>query len=66
MAGGAREPGRSVTSRVLDVLGAFDVAHPQLTLSDVARRSGLPVQTAARLLAELVAGAALVRREDGR
>jgi DNA-binding IclR family transcriptional regulator len=66
MAGGARDPGRSVTSRVLDVLGAFDVDHPRLTLSDVARRAGLPVQTAARLLGELVAGEALVRRADGR
>lgn len=66
MAGGAREPGRSVTSRVLDVLGAFDARHPHLSLSEVARRAGVPVQTASRLLTELVDGGALVRRDDGR
>lgn len=66
MAGGVRDPGRSVTSRVLDVLAAFDAECPRPSLSEVARRSGLPVATAARLLGELVAGQALVRRPDGR
>jgi DNA-binding IclR family transcriptional regulator len=66
MAGGGRDPGRSVTSRVLAVLGAFDADHRQLSLSEVSRRAHLPVATAARLLGELVAGEALVRRPDGR
>ncbi len=66
MAGRAREPGRSVTSRVLAVLSAFDEGHPRLGLSEVARRSGMPVATASRLLAELLAGMALARRPDGR
>ncbi len=66
MAGRTREPGRSVTSRVLAVLSAFDESHPRLGLSEVARRSGMPVATASRLLAELVAGKALARRPDGR
>lgn len=66
MAGRSRTPGRSVTSRVLDALGAFDAEHPRLTLTEIARRADLPVQTAARLLAELVGGQALVRRPDGR
>lgn len=66
MAGGGRDPGRSVTSRVLAVLAAFDVGHPRLTLSEVARRSGIPVATASRLLGELTVGNALVRRPDGR
>ena len=66
MAGRARDPGRSVTSRVLTVLSAFDDGHPRLRLSEIARRSGLPVATVARLLAELVAGEALARRADGR
>ncbi|HET9656194.1 MAG TPA: IclR family transcriptional regulator [Kineosporiaceae bacterium] len=66
VAGGGRDSGRSVTSRVLAVLGAFDAEHPRLTLSEVARRSGMPVATAARLLRELVDGQALVRRADGR
>ncbi|MBA9006367.1 MULTISPECIES: IclR family transcriptional regulator [Thermomonospora] len=66
MAGGAREPGRSVTSKVLAVLGAFDAAHPRLTLTDLARRSGLPLSTAHRLVAELVDAQVLSRAPDGR
>ena len=66
MAGRTREPGRSVTSRVLAVLSAFDEGHPRLGLSEVARRSGMPVATTSRLLAELVSGKALARRPDGR
>ncbi|GGM24333.1 hypothetical protein GCM10011608_06450 [Micromonospora sonchi] len=66
MAGGSRTPGASVTSRVLAVLGAFDAAHPALTLSDIARRSGLPLATTHRLVAELVTGRALARAADGR
>ncbi|MEV4009100.1 IclR family transcriptional regulator [Nonomuraea angiospora] len=66
MAGGAREGGRSVTSKVLAILGAFDSAHPQLTLTDVARRSGLPLSTAHRLVAELEEWQALSRAPDGR
>ena len=66
MAGRGRDPGRSVTSRVLAVLAAFDDGHPRLRLSEVARRSGLPVSTVPRLLAELVAGEALARRPGGR
>jgi DNA-binding IclR family transcriptional regulator len=65
MAGGAREPGRSVTSRALAVLGAFDVSHPTLTLTQIARRAGLPPPTAHRLVAELEAWQALARRGDG-
>ncbi|RIV37606.1 IclR family transcriptional regulator [Micromonospora radicis] len=65
MAGGSRSPGASVTSRVLAVLGAFDRAHPALTLTDVARRSGLPLATTHRLVAELVTGRALSRAADG-
>ena len=65
MAGRGRDPGRSVTSRVLAVLAAFDDSHPRLRLSEVARRSGLPVSTVSRLLAELVAGEALARRPAG-
>jgi DNA-binding IclR family transcriptional regulator len=51
---------------VLAVLGTFDDSHPRLGLSEIARRSGLPVSTVSRLLAELVAGEALARRADGR
>ena len=66
MAGRVRDPGRSVTSRVLALLGTFDESHPRQGLSEIARRSGMPVATVSRLLAELVAGQALARRPDGR
>ncbi|MFC0505514.1 IclR family transcriptional regulator [Micromonospora costi] len=65
MAGGIRTPGTSVTARVLAILGAFDVTHPALTLSDLARRTGLPLATAHRLVGELVAWRALTRDADG-
>jgi DNA-binding IclR family transcriptional regulator len=66
VAGRAREPGRSVVSRVMAVLAAFDAGHPRLTLSEVARRSEVPVATTARLLRELATCDALVRYPDGR
>lgn len=62
--GGAR--GRSVTSRALAVLAAFDERHSRLTLSDIARRSGLPLTTTHRLVAELADWEALERRPDAR
>ena len=57
--------GPSVTSRVVALLGAFDTEHRALALSDLARRSGLPLTTAHRLVGELVAGGLLARRADG-
>jgi DNA-binding IclR family transcriptional regulator len=66
VSGGAAATGRSVTSRALGVLDAFDAGHHRLTLSEVAARSGTPLTTAHRLLAELVAWGALARRDDGR
>ncbi|MER7505984.1 IclR family transcriptional regulator [Nonomuraea pusilla] len=66
MAGGSREPGRTVTSKVLSILAAFDSAHPQLTLTEVARRSGVPLSTVHRLVGELEEWQALSRAPDGR
>ena len=66
MAGGSAEPGRSVTSRALGILDAFGTSAPRLTLSEIAERSGTPLATAHRLLAELTDWGALVRRSDGR
>jgi DNA-binding IclR family transcriptional regulator len=66
MAGNTSTPGASVASRLLAVLATFDERHRSLTLSEMAVRAGLPVATAHRLAAELVAGAALQRRADGR
>jgi DNA-binding IclR family transcriptional regulator len=66
VAGRSTTPGRSVTSRALAVLDAFDAGAPRLTLSEIAQRSGTPLTTAHRLLGELVDWGALVRRSDGR
>ncbi|MDG4771357.1 IclR family transcriptional regulator [Solwaraspora sp. WMMD792] len=60
------QPGRSVTSKVLALLAAFSPADPALTLSELARRAGLPVPTAHRRVAELVEWGALERGADGR
>jgi DNA-binding IclR family transcriptional regulator len=66
MAGQTRQPGVSVASRLLGVLGAFDADHQRLTLTQIARRAGLPLATAHRLVAELEGWQGLRRREDGR
>jgi len=55
----------SVTSRALAVLGAFDAGHRRLTLSDLARRAGLPLATAHRLAGELQRWGALERADSG-
>ncbi|MBX7267191.1 IclR family transcriptional regulator [Micromonospora sp. Llam7] len=60
------QPGRSVTSKVLALLDAFSPADPALTLSELARRAGLPLPTAHRRVAELVAWGALERGDDAR
>jgi DNA-binding IclR family transcriptional regulator len=65
MAGNTSVPGATVVSRSLALLFAFDDAHRRLTLSELARRAGLPLPTAHRLVGELVAGGALVRRAGG-
>ncbi len=58
-------PGPSVTSRALALLGAFDDTHRRLGLSELAARAGVPLSTAHRLVAELVAWGALAREADG-
>ncbi|HEX5202765.1 MAG TPA: IclR family transcriptional regulator [Actinoplanes sp.] len=55
----------SVTSRALDLLGAFDADHRALTLSALARRAGLPLATAHRLVGELSRWGALDRLDSG-
>ena len=59
-------PGVSVTTRALRVLEAFSPHHRVLGLTDIARRAGLPVSTAHRLVADLAAWGALERADDGR
>lgn len=65
MAGNSSVPGASVTSRALALLGAFDEDHRRLSLTELARRAGLPVPTAHRLVAELLDWGALSRSADG-
>jgi DNA-binding IclR family transcriptional regulator len=49
----------------LDILDAFSEAQPLLTLSQIARISDLPLPTAHRLVAELLAWGALERDDTG-
>jgi DNA-binding IclR family transcriptional regulator len=65
MAGNTSRPGATVTSRALALLGAFDDDHRRLSLTTLAERAGLPVPTAHRLVAELVAWGALARTGSG-
>ncbi len=66
MAGNGSSPGHSVTSRALSLVAAFDEDHRSLTLTELADRAGLPLPTAHRLVAELVAWGALARGSTGR
>lgn len=58
-------PRKSVTSRALALLAAFDEEHRSLNLSELSRAADLPLATAHRLVAELCDWGALVRRESG-
>src|ERR1700744_4891566 len=60
------DPGVTVTSRVLAILGSFDADHRSLTLSEIAGRAGLTLPTAHRLVGELAAWGALRRTGAGR
>ncbi|WP_033290636.1 IclR family transcriptional regulator [Amycolatopsis jejuensis] len=65
MAGNTGQPGATVASRVLALLGGFDPDHRSLTLTELAGRAGLPLATASRLVRELVEWGALVRTPAG-
>jgi DNA-binding IclR family transcriptional regulator len=54
-----------VTSRAFGVLSTFDSAHRVQRLTDLSRRSGLPVATTYRLVKELCACGALQRQASG-
>jgi DNA-binding IclR family transcriptional regulator len=65
VAGGAKEPGRSVISKIATIL--LVVADGGgCTLTEIAGRSGLPLSTVHRLVTELAAWQVLVRDADGR
>lgn len=56
---------RSAPGRLLSVLGAFDLEHPALSLTDIGRRAGLSLSTAHRLVGALREWGALERDERG-
>jgi DNA-binding IclR family transcriptional regulator len=56
----------SVSSRLLTVLRTFSHRTPLQTLSEISRRSGLPLTPTHRLVNELLHGGALEREADGR
>jgi DNA-binding IclR family transcriptional regulator len=66
MSGNSAEPGRTTTSRVLAILGAFSPAARSLSLSELSEKSGLPIPTAHRLTTELVIWGALEKTDTGR
>jgi DNA-binding IclR family transcriptional regulator len=47
------------------ILGAFDPAHRELTLSEIGRRAGLSLTTTHRIVAELAEAGALARLDGG-
>ena len=65
MAGNTSTPGAQVTGRLFAVLDSFDPAHREQRLSDIARRAGLPLPTAHRLVRDLLDWGALMRTEAG-
>lgn len=58
-------PERSVVDRTLSILGAFDRDNRTLSLSDLSRRSGLPVATVHRIVNKLHGWGALERCAEG-
>jgi DNA-binding IclR family transcriptional regulator len=65
MAGNTRQSGRSVTSKVVAIMDAFLTSRRELTLNDLAERTGLPLSTTYRLVTELVDWGGLERVETG-
>jgi DNA-binding IclR family transcriptional regulator len=62
----ARVDQRHLAERLFGILDAFTAERPRLSLSDISRRTGLPVATVHRLIAQLVSCGALDRGNDGR
>lgn len=66
MAGGNRIPGRTVTSKVIAILGAFETSTRPLGLTEIADLADLPASTTHRLVTELTDGGLLSQKSDGR
>ncbi|HEY9523634.1 MAG TPA: IclR family transcriptional regulator [Thermopolyspora sp.] len=56
---------RSFADRLLRILDVFDVGRSRMPLSEISRRSGLPLATTHRMVAKLAAWGALERGDDG-
>ena len=59
------ERGPSVTSRIFAILGAFEPGEARLTLTQISRRTGLPIATTHRLATELARFGGLEREKGG-
>ncbi len=59
------ESGRSVLRRALSILDAFEYRDRDITLTELARRTGLPKATVFRMVSELVRWGAVERSEHG-
>lgn len=57
-------PGESVTARVIRILESFGPEDDSVRISEIARRTELPLSTASRLVEELVQQGVLSRAED--
>jgi DNA-binding IclR family transcriptional regulator len=57
--------GRSVASKVVSLFDAFHIGDVELSLNELARRTGLPLSTAYRLAGELVSWGGLERAHGG-
>jgi DNA-binding IclR family transcriptional regulator len=65
MAGNSVDQGRSVTSKVVSLLDAFLPSARELSLNELADRTGLPLSTTYRLATQLVEWGGLERVEGG-
>jgi DNA-binding IclR family transcriptional regulator len=66
MSGRNSVPGRSVTSKAFTILEAFTGERLELSMSEIARATGLPSSTVHRLIQDLVNWGGLERTVDGR
>lgn len=57
---------RSLSTKTLDVLGAFTPDRPRLSLSEISRQARLSLTTTHRIVGDLIGWRALERGEDGR
>ena len=65
MAGGSSQPGRSVTSKILAILAAFETTRRSLSLTEISAAADLPLSTTHRLVVELVDAGMLSRSANG-